>query len=85
MLARYNAGSQLADRHVGAGTLPGQTAIRSTTPQGWGEIFGVTDLTSATVNSMNAYLSGSATTATTQVLDAAMITLLLASPDYILA
>ena len=86
VLARYNAGVVLADRHVSDTVLPGQTPIRSTTPQGWGQIFGITDLAPSTVDAMNGYLHDPATaTATTQTVDAAMIALLLASPDYNLA
>lgn len=84
VLARYNAASALADRHVAAFVVPGQTMLRATTPTGWGEIFGMTDLAPATVNALNSYLSG-ATLQTDPVRDAAMITLVVASPDFSLA
>jgi len=82
VLARYNAGVTLADRHVNsAPLLPTQQRLRATSPQGWGKLFGLTTLAPATVDAMNGYVAG-AGTAGTQVIDAAMITLLVASPDY---
>ena len=82
VLARYNAGVTLADRHVNsAPLLPTQQRLRATTPQGWGQIFGITDLASATANAMNGYVAQAGNVGT-QVTDAAMITLLVASPDY---
>jgi len=85
VLARYNAGVTFADRHVRSTTLPGQTRLRSTTPQGWGEIFGITNLAQATVDAMNGYLNDPTASTDQNVTDAAMITLVLASPDYMLA
>lgn len=84
VLARYNSGSLLADRHVAAFALPGQTAIRSTTVSGWGEIFGITDLAPATAAALQSYLDQAADP-TPQTIDAAMITLVIASPDFSLA
>jgi hypothetical protein len=92
VLARNNAGVQLADRHVGAATLPGQTRIRATTPEGWGAIFGVPDLSQTTIDAMNSYAQTAAAASATDpnaaseaTLDAAMITLLVSSPDFILS
>ena len=84
VLARYNAGSVLADRHVQAFVLPTQTAVRATTPQGWGEIFGITDLAPSTAAGLQTYVN-QAKDATPAVIDAAMITLVVASPDFSLA
>jgi uncharacterized protein (DUF1800 family) len=90
VLARYNAGVQLADRHVNSGGLGEK--LRATTPQGWGEIFGVPDLSAATLNAMNGYIADAVNAAATDanagsepVVDAAMITLLVASPEFILS
>ncbi len=84
VLARYNAGNALADRHVAAFVLPGQTAIRGTTVKAWGEVFGMTELAPATATALQNYLD-QAKDPTPQTLDAAMITLVLASPDFSLA
>jgi uncharacterized protein (DUF1800 family) len=89
VLARYNAAVQLADQHVSSSTLPGQTRLRSDSPVGWGNIFGVPDLAPQTVDSLNGYIAAATDAAATdpnagsdKVVDAAMITLLVASPDY---
>jgi len=83
VLARYNAGVTLADRHVNSTPLlPTKQRLRATTPQGWGAIFGITQLAPATVDAMNGYVANAPANAGTQVTDAAMITLLVASPDY---
>ena len=85
VLARYNTGVSFADRHVNSAVLPGQTRLRATTPQGWGEIFGLTELAPSTVDAMNGYTAGAPAGTSDQTSDAAMITLVLASPDYSLA
>ena len=84
LLARYNAGSMLADRHVAAFVFPGTTAIGATTVQGWGEVFGITDLTPTTAAALQGYLDRSGT-ATPQTVAAGMITLVVASPDFLVA
>jgi uncharacterized protein (DUF1800 family) len=85
ILARYNAGVLLADSHVNSTPLlPTQKRLRATTPAAWGEIFGVTDLAPATVAAMNDYVRD-ATDKTDNALDAAMITLVVSSPDFILS
>lgn len=84
ILARYNAAVQFADVQVGEFLLPGQTRLRGSTPDAWGEIFGLTELASATRSAMNGYIHDSKTT-DEATMDAAMITLLLSSPDYTLA
>ena len=84
LLARYNAGSILADRHVTAFVLPGTTAAGATTVEGWGEVFGITDLSAPTVAALEGYLD-EADAATPQSIAAAMITLVVASPDFLVA
>jgi len=84
VLARYNAGNAIADRHVAAFVLPGQTAIRAATVKGWGEVFGMTELAPATATALQSYLD-QAKDPTPQALEAAMITLVIASPDFSLA
>jgi uncharacterized protein DUF1800 len=85
ILARYNAGVLLADSHVNSTPLlPTQKRLRTTTPAAWGEIFGVTDLAPATVAAMSDYVKD-ATDKTDNALDAAMITLVVSSPDFILS
>ena len=84
LLARYNAGSVLADRHVAAFVFPGTTAIGATTVRGWGEVFGITELSSATAGALQSYID-QAKAPTAQTLSAAMITLVVASPDFLLA
>lgn len=84
ILARYNAAVQLADMHVNTFVLPGQAAVRGATIEDWAEIFGITELAPATRAALNDYVGS--TTATEQAtLDAAMITLLVSSPDFTLA
>jgi uncharacterized protein (DUF1800 family) len=85
VLARYNMGVRLADRHIAsAPLLPTQERLRATTPSGWAGIFGITDVAPATLAAMNGYLQD-ATVKTNDALDAAMITLVVSSPDFSLA
>ena len=84
LLARYNAGSILADRHVAAFVFPGTTAAGATTVEGWGEVFGITELAPATAAALQGYLN-EAKTATPPTIAAAMITLVVASPDFLVA
>jgi uncharacterized protein (DUF1800 family) len=84
ILARYNAGSMLADRHIGAFVLPGLTAVGAAAVEGWGEIFGMTELAPGTSAALQSYLD-QATDTTKTTLDAAMITLIVGSPDFSLA
>jgi len=84
ILARYNAAVELADVHVGKFLLPGQTAVRGGSIDGWAEIFGLTELASATRSALEDYADSPAVT-DQATLDAAMITLLVSSPDFTLA
>jgi uncharacterized protein (DUF1800 family) len=85
VLARYNAAVGLADRHVASSPLlPTQHRVRATSPSGWGAIFGITDLARGTRAALDGYLRDATDTSDTAV-DAAMITLVVASPDFSLA
>jgi uncharacterized protein (DUF1800 family) len=84
LLARYNAGAMLADKHVAAFVLPGSSAVGATNVAAWGEVFGITDLSPATTAALQGYID-QADDATPQSLAAAMITLVVASPDFIVA
>lgn len=84
LLARYNAGTTLADRHVAAFVMPGSTAVGATTVEGWGEVFGITELSSPTAAALQSYID-QAKSPTAQALAAAMITLVVASPDFLVA
>ncbi|MFY9588012.1 MAG: DUF1800 domain-containing protein [Actinomycetota bacterium] len=85
VLARYNFGVQLAQTHVNAFAAPGSGGVRATTADGWGEIFGVTPLAGATRAAMDGYRAKSGVTAPAKTVDAAMITLLIGSPDFSLS
>jgi uncharacterized protein (DUF1800 family) len=86
ILARYNAAVQIADAHIGKFLLPGQARLRGGSIDGWGEIFGISDLAPETRTALNDYLqSATAAAADEATQDAAMITLVLSSPDYTLA
>jgi uncharacterized protein (DUF1800 family) len=84
ILGRYNAAVQIADLHMGRLVFPGQTRLRAATIEGWGEIFGVTELATATRDALNGYVSDAGAT-DEATLDSAMITLMISSPDFILA
>jgi len=85
ILARYNAAVALADLHVAqAPLLPTEPRLRATTPDGWGDIFGVTELAPETRSAMEGYVRD-AKDKTDNAIDAAMITLLVSSPDFSLA
>jgi uncharacterized protein (DUF1800 family) len=84
LLARYNAASALADLHVNALVVPGQPHATAADADGWGAVFGMTELTSATRGALALYLDRTAAE-TQQVRDAGMITLVVASPEFSLA
>ena len=84
LLARYNAGNALADHHVNAFRLPGSIPVTAGTAEGWGEVFGITDLATPTSSALRSYLARS-TTAAPDSVAAAMITLVVASPDFLVA
>ncbi len=85
VLARYNFGVQLAQSHVNALVLPGQKPIRASDANGWGEIFGITSLATATRQALGGYRTRAGATAPTKTVDAAMITLIVGSPDFSLS
>lgn len=85
VLARYNFGVTLAQAHVNAHLLPGQKQIRAADTTGWAEIFGITDLADATRAAMGNYRTKAGLTAPAKTIDAAMITLLMGSPDFSLS
>ncbi len=87
LLARYNFGVQLAAAHVNAFVLPGQSQISAGDADGWGEIFGIAKptLASATRTAINGYRAKAGPTAPAKTVDAALITLLIGSPDFSLS
>jgi hypothetical protein len=84
VLARYNAGAMFADRHVNSTRASERARLSTMTPSGWGETFGITDLAKVTVDALNGYVRSSPV-ASDPIIDEAMITLLLASADFLTA
>jgi uncharacterized protein (DUF1800 family) len=84
MLARYNFSAKLADLHQSALVLPPATKTRADTVAGWAEVFGMTQLSSATAAALADYLADTADR-TPAERDAGMITLVMASPEFSLA
>jgi uncharacterized protein (DUF1800 family) len=86
MLARYNAAVQLGSLHLNQFRLLGETAVRGTSAQQWGEIFGMTELAPATKSALDSYLGASKSLGHADAqIDLGAITLIVSSPDFSLA